>query len=229
MEDMQKTGHQHTSPQKITKEEKFVVPPTHWDALGEKNPGTICENAMAEQHPSGGVLVRLLNDNVMADIKERCIRRFDGESWEKIDHPLLELLVLIYLLNASPHVIRNEMISVKDLKDALFFQGPHALRTEKLVARYGRDLAGFMAAAESLGGEHLDLADAAYRFLPFPKVPLYYLLWEGDDEFEPNLSVLFDRSIEQHLSADAIWGLVTLVSGMLRKGTEIYTRSTAPA
>jgi len=44
---------------------------------------------------------------------------------------------------------------------------------------------------------------------------LYYLLWEGDEEFEPRISVLFDRSIESHLSADAIWGLVALVSEAL--------------
>ncbi|MFC1828807.1 DUF3786 domain-containing protein [Thermodesulfobacteriota bacterium] len=226
---MQRTRQQHEPPAKITKEEKFVVPSTHWDALGEKDPSTICENALAEKHTSGGFLVRFLIDNVMADMDNRCIRRFDGESWEKIDHPLLELLVLVYLLNASPHSFSNEMISVKDLRDALFFQGPHALRTAKLVTRYGHDLAGFKAAAENLGGESLDLADAAYRFLPFPKVPLYYLLWEGDDEFEPNLSVLFDRSIEQHLSADAIWGLVTLVSGALRKGRDFYILGTAPA
>ena len=163
---------------------------------------------------------------VVVDMEKRRIRRFEDDSWKQIDHPLLELLILVYLVNASPHVLSNEMISIKDLKDALFFQGPHALRTEKLVERYGHDLAGFKAAAKNLGGEPLDLADSAYRVLPFPKVPLYFLLWEGDDEFEPNLSVLFDRSIEHHLSADAIWGIVTLVSGALRKGTFLYERGT---
>ncbi len=42
-----------------------------------------------------------------------------------------------------------------------------------------------------------------------------YLLWEGDDEFAPRLSVLFDRSIENILAADAIWGIVTRVSKAL--------------
>ena len=59
------------------------------------------------------------------------------------------------------------------------------------------------------------MADAAFRFLPFPKIPLYYLLWDGDDEFAADLNILFDRSIEQHFNADAIWGLVNLVSDML--------------
>ena len=62
------------------------------------------------------------------------------------------------------------------------------------------------------------MADSAWRLKPFPRIHLYYLLWEGDDEFPPRLSVLFDRSIENVLAADAIWGLVTRVSTALVKG-----------
>jgi hypothetical protein len=51
--------------------------------------------------------------------------------------------------------------------------------------------------------------------MPFPKIPLYYVLWAGDEEFEASLSILFDKSIERHLSADAIWGVVAWVSDAL--------------
>ena len=62
------------------------------------------------------------------------------------------------------------------------------------------------------------MADAAYRLLPFPRTPVYYLLWIGDEEFRPRLSVLFDRSIEEFFSASAIWSLVNLVSRELLMG-----------
>ena len=58
----------------------------------------------------------------------------------------------------------------------------------------------------------MDMADAAVQLLPFPRVPLYFLLWRGDEEFRPRLQVLFDRSIENTLSADAIWALVNRVA-----------------
>jgi hypothetical protein len=87
--------------------------------------------------------------------------------------------------------------------------------------RYGNDLAAFKSASEILGGEELDIADASFKFSPFPKVPLYYLLWEGDEEFSARLSVLFDKSIERHLSADAIYGVVRLVSDALVKGPHL--------
>jgi hypothetical protein len=115
----------------------------------------------------------------------------------------------------------RELASSQELRSAHFFQGPHELRVDGLLERFGRDLKGFREAAESLGGEDQSLGDAAFKIPAFPKVPLYYVLWEGDDEFEPRLSVLFDRSIEYHLPADAIWGLVAFVS-------EALLRSPAP-
>ncbi len=104
------------------------------------------------------------------------------------------------------------MVSVNDLKDAHFFQGPHELKTRPLLDRFGHDREAFVKASEKLGGQRVDLADAAFCFYPFPKVPVYYLLWEGDEDFAPTLSILFDKSIERHLAADAIWGLVNMVS-----------------
>ena len=104
------------------------------------------------------------------------------------------------------------MVSPNELKTGHFFRGPHELKTQPLLVRYGNDLEGFKKAAEFAGGEELGLADAAYRFEALPKIPLHYLFWKGDEEFGPRLSVLFDRSIEYHLAADMIWGLVTLVS-----------------
>jgi hypothetical protein len=64
----------------------------------------------------------------------------------------------------------------------------------------------------------MEMADSAYRLLPFPRVPLYYLFWQGDEEFAPRISVLFDRSIQEYFAASAIWGLVNRVSTALIKG-----------
>jgi len=98
----------------------------------------------------------------------------------------------------------KDIVGVKDLKEAHFFRGPHALKTEPLVRRYGTDLNGFNQVAKYLEGEPREMADTAYRLLPFPRVPLYYLLWKGDEEFEPQVTVLLDRSIENVLAADVI-------------------------
>jgi len=73
--------------------------------------------------------------------------------------------------------------------------------------------------AEYLNGQSRDMADIAYRLLPFPRVPLYYLLWQGDEEFKPQVTVLLDRSVEKVLAADAIWALINRVTTALLAGT----------
>ena len=193
------------------------VPPKYWEDLRKMDMNRVCECSLAICNDSGGLLIFFLNNDILVDIENCCLRRIYPDRSEKIDNPLLELVILVYLLNVTHDLLSREMVSVSDLKDAHFFQGPHTLKTGPVLKRYGRDVSGFKKAAESLDGEFLDLADAAYKFSPLPKIPLYYLLWEGDDEFEPHLSVLFDRSIECHLSADAIWGLVNLVVSELLK------------
>ena len=213
---MIQTGrHQQRTPLKTPKGDLIKVPSEYWDQLREKDLNKLCEDSLAAIQPPEGLCIRFLNEDVLIDIRNGCIRRRENDRWEKVDHSLLELAILVYLLNVTPALLSNEMISVNDLKDAHFFQGPHTLKTGPILERYGNDIEGFKAAADNLGGRPVELADAAYRLTPLPKIPFYYLLWEGDEEFKPHLSVLFDRSIENHLSADAIWGLVILVSDAL--------------
>ena len=198
--------------------EAVKVPARHWEDLEQRDIEELCRNALVKNSPPMGVLVPFLKEYILVDRQNRCVCRQGHGQWESIDNPLLELLCLVYLLNAGPGPISQEMVSVQDLKSAHFFKGPHELKVGPLLERYGNDIDGFKRAAERLSGEALDLADAAYRLLPFPKVPLYYLFWKGDQEFRPNLSILFEKSVEHHLAPDAIWGLVSLVSGILLTG-----------
>jgi hypothetical protein len=198
--------------------ETILVPPHYWEDLEKKDMAVLCENATARACSSEDLMLSVLGIEVLVDRRNRSLRRKNQREWEQVVHPLLELLVLVYLLNAGPQLPNRELVGTQELKTAHFFQGPHELNVGKVIERFARDQEGFRRAAQALGGAVQDLAaDAAYKIPAFPKVPLYYLLWEGDEEFEPRLSVLFDRSIENHLSADAIWGLVALVSEALLK------------
>jgi hypothetical protein len=56
------------------------------------------------------------------------------------------------------------------------------------------------------------MADLSFRLLPFPRIPVYYLYWKPDEEFGTRIKVLFDRSIEELLTASGIWALVWRVN-----------------
>jgi hypothetical protein len=196
------------------------APSEFWEDLQRKNLSELCDIALARQEDPETLTLDFLHTEIRVHpFKLLCFLKQDGE-WQMIDHSLLELLILVYLLQVKPGWLFNETISVRDLKDAQFFQGPHELKTHLLLERFGHDFEGFRLAAEKLGGIRLTMADISYKLRPFPKIPLYFLLWKGDAEFAPRASVLFDRSIDLHLSADAIWGLVNLVCEILSRSDE---------
>jgi hypothetical protein len=218
---MQKQRPKQLSPAFAPDQDRVNVAPEYWDELQKKEVNTLCNLTLFNADSVSQLRFRFLNEDILVDLKDRCLKRSGVNDWEKTDDSLLELVTVIYLINVKQaYPIGKDIVGTKDLKEAHFFQGPHALKVGSLIERYGHDLKGFREAAEYLGGESLDMADAAYKLLPFPRIPLYYLLWEGDDEFKPRINVLFDRSIEKIFAADAIWGLVTRVSSALLMGPD---------
>ena len=198
---------------------RVSVAAAYWDELQQKDVTAICNLTLFTPFSSTQMLFHFLQEDVMVDFEDRCLKRRNDNGWQKTDDPLLELVTVLYLINVNDiYPMGKDIVGVKDLKEGHFFQGPHALKTEPLLQRYGRDLKGFRQAAEFLEGEARDMADAAYKLLPFPRVALYFLLWKGDDEFAPQMTVLFDRPIESVLAADAIWALVNRVSTALLQG-----------
>lgn len=199
----------------------IAVPPEYWEILKRRDRNTLLNLTLFSPHPSGGLQFPFLREHILLDIENHALRQATPTGWKDLHDPLLELVTLLYLNNVEVfHPMGKNVVSWQDLKEAHYFSGRHRLRLEPLLERYGNDPEGFREAAEYLEGEVLDMADMGYRFLPFPRVPLYYLLWKGDAEFSPRVSVLFDRSIEDCFPASGIWSLVNLVSFFLLKGPE---------
>ncbi|MBW1960501.1 MAG: DUF3786 domain-containing protein [Deltaproteobacteria bacterium] len=191
------------------------VPQTHWQELKEKDLTVVCKNAGATLKNHQRLLLPFLNETLCVDVQKQLLYRLSGKPKPVGASPLLELIALIYLLSVKEALPEDKMIGVRELKDAHFFQGPHSLDFSTLLDRYGRDPEAFALAAQRLGGVGVQLADVAYRLQVFPKIPIYYLLWVGDEEFQSDITVLFDQTIERHLPADAIWGLVQVVNEWL--------------
>ncbi len=200
---------------------KISVPLQFWDEIRERDVAIVCDNAQVRHfkksrtNPYAGLLVDVFADTVLVDLEGRCLRRYSEGFWKRAEYPLLELLTLVYLLNAGPAEPTERVVGPAELKEGHFFQGPHALPVDAVAKRFGADLDGFRAAAAAIGGQAVEMADAAFKILPFPKIPVYFLVWAGDDEFAPRASILFDSSVELHLKADAAWGVASLAAKSL--------------
>ena len=57
----------------------------------------------------------------------------------------------------------------------------------------------------------LDLGDYSVKVQSLPFVPVALLIWEGDDEFPPDGNLLFDKTIQNILSAEDIATLAGMV------------------
>jgi len=216
---MQKRRLQERPPAYAPDGSRVNVAPAHWEDLRQKDINAVCNLTLFTPVTPDQAMFRFLNEDVIIDIENFCLKRKDGDQWVVSEDPLLELVTVLYLINVDDiYPMGKDIVGVKDLKEAHFFQGPHALRTDPLLKRYGDDLEGFRQAAEFLAGEPKDMADAAYRLSPYPRINLYFLLWQGDEEFSPQVSVLLDRPIERVLAADAIWALINRVTTALLEG-----------
>ena len=217
-----KNGDASSGPPALTPYRSLIeIPGQYWDNLQSRDLADLGRLLPARAYGQDGLIFQSFQEEILLDRRQRCLLRRHAGVWEITADPQLELVVLLYLntLTESTALI-GEFISVADLKEAHYFTGPHQLPLEPLLARYGQDLPGFKNVSLALGGEPVGLADVAFAFRPLPRVPLYYLLWLGDDEFPPLVNVLFDRAIETCFSASGIWLLVNLVSSNLLRGSQ---------
>ena len=116
------------------------------------------------------------------------------------------LSILWYLINARDILLSGELAKPSDMSGGLIFtSGTHMLPLDKIAERYGDDIPGFLRRGAELGGEQPGYADVSLRLFPFPRVPVYILLWQQDCEFPARSALLFDSTCEAHLPPDIIW------------------------
>jgi hypothetical protein len=124
--------------------------------------------------------------------------------------PFFRLMVLVYLTEAKDIKPTHTWVSEKDLPGgSTFFRGPHQLPVKELENLYGKDPEAFLKAGKRLGGSEILYGDKGFALEVFPRVPLAYILWNGDEEFSPRAGVLFDSTIQSHLPLDIIWCMVS--------------------
>jgi hypothetical protein len=125
-------------------------------------------------------------------------------------------LFLHYLLRADGSPLTGKWAAYKDLAGGLLYASVFARRvTEPLIKRFGRSANSFQAAGKRLGGESAGVGDASSNLLAFPRIPLQYVLWEGDEEFPPSTQLLFDSSVDHYLPLEDIVVLGQITTGRL--------------
>lgn len=116
----------------------------------------------------------------------------------------LQALILYYFATSTGAPLSGNWVSFADLPNgrmyAHAFQGYSGDPVAKSV---GTDLSRFHERCKKAGGLSCKMADAAYTFQGFPRVPLLLAYWLGEDVFPSTCKVLFDSSACNYLPIDA--------------------------
>ena len=178
-----------------------------WDTLCECSPEEVSIRTGSEILEAGYALV-CLGRTYEINVETRSIAGPKG--------PLPDLLLLSYLVRAQRVPPADEWITPGEIPGGdVFFQGPHALPTAGLAERFGDDSEGFRAIAASIGGTPLEYGDASSSFVVLPRITIGLVLWMRDEEFPPEVKVMFDRTIALHLPLDVVPALVGFVESVL--------------
>lgn len=128
------------------------------------------------------------------------------------------LVVLHYLIAADGAPMADRWLSFRELPDGRVYDAAFRQRAcEPLVARFGQRPEALAAAAQALGGERLVFGDASFMFRVLPRVRAAVVLYAGDDEFPPDVTMLFDASLRHYLPIEDVAVLGGLLAAELMR------------
>lgn len=168
----------------------------------------ICLRAAAENLGAGKLRLRFLNRNYIINLEKSLVV---PENKDEIMYPELDILLLHYLIDSKDAPLSGELVSYHQLKDGPVFYGAFKNIAEKpVIEKFSRDPESFKKACHSLGGKALQYRDVSFELLPFPRIPLTYILGVADEELPATCSVLFDGSaiFQLHIEDIAVLGEV---------------------
>ncbi len=132
-----------------------------------------------------------------------------------------QILFLHYLAQARGTELQGKWITFKELPGGQIYIEPYQNRTTKPFLKYfGQKQEKFVELAAALEGKASSFGDVSMVLRPFPRIPILFVLWEGDEEFPPSTNILYDASAPDYLPTEdyallpglIIWEMAAMLS-----------------
>ena len=174
--------------------------------FGEFDPETIAEN-------SGAGIKK--NSPKKFQLNLRMFSRDYKISWPKGIIEMLsqgkepsvpeQVLLMRYLVNAKNIPVNETDITFRQVPGGDSYFPAFIKRAQGPMTNFfGANPTLLHKTGIEIGGKKSSEGDISIYFDFFPKVPIRLVIWEGDDEFTPEGSILFDETIIRHMSAEDI-------------------------
>ncbi len=162
--------------------------------------------------------LKFLNTDYIIDAGDQTIIPADQGAQGGKPGFLHQLCILAYLINAADIPLSGKLVTADKLDGGqFFFRPPHELPKKQLEKAFGTSPKLLYTAAEPINPQKCEFGDASVSFLAFPNVPIYFIVWKGDDQFPARASILYDRTADQQLPLDAIWSTTNIAAKIITK------------
>ena len=165
------------------------------------------------------VLARKKLENLSPEkVCRLCGVNFDGEKyiikWLSKEYKLslisrpeysqtLEIIFLHYLTSEGTKQPEGKLISYREVPGALFYEPKFIQRAvNPIVKCFGKNPEKLIETGKIFDGIKSNEGDASVKINLLPYIPVIYIIWAGDDEFEPSGTILFDKTAAGWLCAE---------------------------
>jgi len=129
-----------------------------------------------------------------------------------------KIILLHYLNKASGATPEGDLIPYEDIPGLGHYFPVYEKRVLKpLQAAFGNDRHTFLDAGLSLGAIQQQYGDASFTIEALPRIPITFILWEGDSEFPPLVRTLFDPTIPGYLPLEDVVVISKLAASRILK------------
>lgn len=155
----------------------------------------------------GQLSLKFLNRLALVDAASYDVRWADQAEGEEF--ALTDAVMLLHYLQGAKGVgPTGEIVAYRQIPGGEFYTAAFRKRAEiPLLKTFGHKPGLMTKAAAKLGGEPRDgFGDEAAIFRVLPNLDVLTVIHQGDDEFEPDGNVLFDKSISHAVTIeDVAW------------------------
>lgn len=147
-----------------------------------------------------GIMARFLNEDYLVDVDGEVSQLRQGTRDFKIE---IKMLLLHYLSTSKDIPLAGVLVPFRDLPGAVSYEKAFFDRAVKPIAdAFSNDLSGFRSSAMQLDASETNHGDMAFSIPVLPRIPLIYVLWQGDDEISGYANILFDSTAKEHLPTE---------------------------
>ncbi len=186
--------------------------------LRQVKPGKLALRSGCQRDADGNFRLTFFGQEYVVSGGDFAVRRAD--SGEEVSS-FTQSLILTYLATADGTTPSSRWIGFRELPDGMFYvQAFQSYAGGRLARELRGGIAAFRRAAESLGGEPLDIGDAGFSFTVLPRVHMALVYWQGDEEFPSQARVLFEDTAAHYLPTDGLAILGSQLVGRVLKAAQ---------